>query len=387
MLIRLSLNRLGSCRSILALAFLAPLAAGASGCWRQHDTAVDYSLVPLENANAPAGSIWVRAYDTNLACPDGEYASFYAVWDELAPEPAPVAIVFHSGAFDYVSNPAAEDPTIGTHYATVNRLSAAWAKERVFFTLGMWSPDDEKTEQSTGAIATALAQSGALAIYPANCWGDLWHNEKITNKNDYRTDGFYREGLTFAWWMTQLIVNQAFASAQDFTPPVRVDGSKLYLFGLGDGGRAVGEVLLRATSIQSSDVKPVFGGVFVDSSPDDLSYYLINTQYTQQIRGLQRIFYEDSEPYGHYSLLNYLGGTPLKGGRGSTGSYVVPSQMDIIWSSQDSIVADDMIEPMATRASALGGKVTDTQLSGHVFSSSSITIANDVVNEVFSLNR
>jgi hypothetical protein len=387
---RLPSSRRGNRHLLPVLATVALLGLAGTGCWRLHDTAVDYGIVPLRNENTSKGSVWVRAYDTDLACPDGEYASFYVVYDDEAREPAPVAIVFHSGAFDYVTNSVGTDPTVGTHYATANRLSAAWAKERVFFTLGMWEPEDEVIEKSNGSLATALAQKGVVTLYPANCWGDLWHNERLTNRNDFNTDSFYREGLTFAWWMVQLLVNQSFATAQGFDPPMEIDASKIYLFGLGDGGRAIPEVLLRSGNLQSTDLAPTFAGVFLDSSPDDLSYYLQNTQYVPQIKGLQRIFFEDDEPYGHYSLLHFLSGTPLMGGGGTSSTYVVPKSLDVVWSSQDNVVTDDMIEPLTRRVEQWNGyqghlaETTNTQLPGHVFVNSNISLANDAVNTIFA---
>ena len=66
----------------------------------------------------------------------------------------------------------------------------------------------DPSENNTGALATALLDANVVQLYPANCWGDLWHNQADETDNNYDLESFNRSGRTFAYWMTQLIQNR-----------------------------------------------------------------------------------------------------------------------------------------------------------------------------------
>ena len=50
-------------------------------------------------------------------------------------------------------------------------------------------PALDPAEVNDGTLPAALANSGAFTLYPANCWGDLWHNEDYYSPNDWDADG------------------------------------------------------------------------------------------------------------------------------------------------------------------------------------------------------
>ena len=142
-----------------------------------------------------------------------------------------------------------------------------------------------------------MANRGFVQILPGNCWGDLWHNEEGVQYNDVTRDGFDRNGRTFAWWMVRIASDPAFATTRGIEFPVPIDPSQLYLFGLGDGGRGVLEML-------THDSAPEIKGALVDSTPDNLAAYTAYPDvFREEIEGISRIFGEEAlENIGEYSL-------------------------------------------------------------------------------------
>lgn len=363
----------------------------SAGCWKEHDTAIDASVVRLDNDHVGDLEILIHTYETELACPDGGNASFYVVVPESVQEPAPVAVLFHSGAFDYVKSPSATDFLDGTHYADENRLTASWSQERVFFTLGMWDAGATTYERQTGALPVALAGRGVVTIIPGNCWGDLWHNEISYQENDEGLDRFPRNGRGFAWWMLRILFEEDFAVSHDFTLPVEVDSSQTYLFGIGDGGRAIPELLLRMAD-PASDLRPEIAGFFMDSTPDDLSYYLSTDDRRRngadELAVLDRLMPDakknpKAQPYGYFSLLHLLGGTPLgdKGGDPVTVD-LTGMRSYIVWSQNDNDLPDEMIEPTTELLKKAGGTVENTARDGHTFANSDIAVAGRVLASI-----
>ena len=170
-------------------------AALLSGCWKLDDEIVDYGLIAMDNEFVDV-DVLIETVPTTLACPDGEYAEFYMVYRSDIQDDPPVALVFHSGGFDYVENPSFSDPLDGRHFRdSEDRLRFSWASTRIFGVFGMWGSDElDKNEYHTGALPAVLAKQGVLAIYPPNCWGDLWHNEQSRQTNNENEDGYYRNG-------------------------------------------------------------------------------------------------------------------------------------------------------------------------------------------------
>lgn len=387
-----------------------------SGCWRT-DEPVSYSTIYLENPSLEAETM-VQTYTTQLSCPgsrdaaDTEAARFYAVYrSDIQPDP-PVAIVFHSGAFDYVVNPRAANPLEGDHFRSTtgtwaaDRLSRSWASERVFSTLGMGDPEVDPGETHTGTLAAWLANRGVLALYPANCWGDLWHNEQGSMaENDYGGDYFYRNGRTFAWWMvaglTGLVnvkVVDENGETSDFTPPVpvTVDPANalpiLSLIGLGDGGRGVGELALRMTDDDLYDasqellIPPIYS-MMVDSSPDALAPYVTGSLAAYDAAGLGRIFYEAdlAGNINNYSVNRYLVNAWSSADRED-----LPEKLLLAWSSGDSQISPDSIQPLVDRVQAIidlgyGEQfmIQDRVANQHVFTNNDDMLAKQAVSWLF----
>ena len=91
------------------------------------------------------------------------------------------------------------------------------------------------------SLPAALADAGAFTMYPANCWGDLWHNEYGYSVND-PAEGFTRNGRYLAWVMSAIASPDA-ATAVYWQGelgrdnlPIQLDFSSVALVGLGGGG-------------------------------------------------------------------------------------------------------------------------------------------------------
>ena len=175
---------------------------GAMGCFSPQPEAFDVETLSFENAFTENDDIVIQPYEyTGLVCPDGSAATFYTVYREGLTEAAPLVILFHSGAFDYVIDPNTDDPLRGDHYRDESRLDGQWANQKIFETLGLVPGDG--TEENLGALPAALADAGAFTLYPSNCWGDLWHNEYGYSVND-PSEGFTRNGRYLAWVMSAI---------------------------------------------------------------------------------------------------------------------------------------------------------------------------------------
>jgi len=258
---------------------------------------VEVAFAP--EAGGPEG--WtVERFDTELICPDGDPAPFYVVYntsqdarlDETV-EPGPLAIVFHSGSFDYVESPIVEDPTAGLHFAGENRLSADWAVRQVFTTLGMY-PASTSAEKHTGTLPAALAEAGIPMLLPANCYGDYWHNRTAYRENSFESDLFFRDGRTVAEFAWQYATTE-FPPHKPVALPIHVDPAQIHLIGLGEGGRAVGELM--AIRDTSGDLAHFPATISVDSHVDDLTAYNANTSlFAETITGLNRIFPTSENP-------------------------------------------------------------------------------------------
>ena len=274
-----------------------------TGCWNLEVPAEVDAVVPfVPDVGAPEG--WrVDGFDMELRCPDGNPGRFYLVYPEdkaAAPdqqrELLPLAIVFHSGSFDFVGDPKANDPTSGRSYQQTlseeKRITWEWAVNRVFATLGMY-PNDDGVEYNTGALPAALAEKGIAMMLPINCWGDWWHNRSSVEQNNFESDFFLRDGRTAAEF-AYLHATTAFPPGNPLELPIGIDANRVYLIGLGEGGRAVSELIsLRET------IGDTLGGflyrpaaIVLDSPIDDLRPYYDNDSEAFQIirSGLNRIF-------------------------------------------------------------------------------------------------
>lgn len=352
-----------------------------AGCFTPAPEPLVFETLPFENDYTQATSIVLQpfTYD-DLLCPDGEPAAFYAVYRTDITEAAPIVIVFHSGALDYVKAPNLEDPLAGAHLTTENRMTAEWASSRVFQTLGLLQ-DDDTVEINAGTLPAALADANAFTLYPANCWGDLWHNEDSYSPNLWDADGgVHRQGRFLAWAMTRF----ASKDPSDATSwrsrfgldalPIPLDASGVTLIGLGEGGRAMSELYRRIADAGDANF-PTIDGILIDSTMDNL--YPINyapTGYEEQKAAYARIFPEESTgDIGMYSLDRWLR------------EHALTNPLSVIWSSADPRVPDESIsglislESMTPAVDALM-EVTDMAEARHVFINNDIQLAREQVD-------
>jgi len=320
------------------------------GCWpNDADRAsLDFTQLPYDNEYLTDATATVTFFDTDLPCPTGEGTRFAAVYPDASDGPAPVAIVLHSGAFDYLI----EGSLDGAHYYNPPRLDRGWAVSKVWETLGLSLDEIDASEENLGTLPAALAEAGFVQLYPANCWGDLWHNEQGVQDNDYEQESFSRNGRTIAGWMTQLVTDEAFASDRGFSVPVELDPSQIFLIGLGEGGRGVTELLLRGQT-------PDIAGVLLDSVPDDLAPYVDPlTTFSDIEVGLERI-------YGAKNLANISDWSMralIEGGA------ALPPRVGLVWSDGDPRLPLDTIAPTADAISQLPGAwVSNQRSTGHIF--------------------
>jgi hypothetical protein len=327
----------------VALRFTARLVAGVApalaawGCWKG-----EYAQIPPgafrfqpEFAGAPAD--WsVAPIDVGLSCPDDESAPMYLLYPDASAEegsePLPVALLFVSGAFDFVYAPDPGSPLLGTHFAEPPRLTASWAIDHVFVTLGM-SPDRSDREIHDGRLPAALASRGVAVLLPANCWGDLWANDRALHPNDFAADFFFRDGRSSAAWSHGIVSDPAFAEAFDVVLPVPLDPARVFAVGLGEGGRAVAELL---SLDGDGDGAPdrALAGALVDSPPDDLRPYFDDPGlYGPTVEGLSRIF-----PDG-----------PAAAEAGSLWAAPLPERFGLVWSPADPVLVPGALEALLGR--------------------------------------
>ena len=309
------------------------------GCFAPAAPEFTFDEVRFENDYTNAENIALRAFRwSDLLCPDGEPAEFYAVYREDITEPAPLVLFFHAGAFDYVVQPDLADPLGGEHYAPQDRMNAVWASEKVFETFGLLPGGAiDAAEVNAGTLPAVLADKATVTLYPANCWGDLWHNETGYTINDANADaGVTRQGRFLAWAMTRLASKNEeertfYQGLFGFdTLPVPIDTSGIYVVGLGEGGRALPELLRRAQSTGDANMPDVRGAI-LDSVMDNLYTLASNPQaFPAQREGLERVFYQHVDnDIGQFSLGRYYGERAL--------TYPI----DFRWSSEDPLVPDD----------------------------------------------
>ncbi len=347
------------------------------GCFSPDVPQLEITTIPFDNGHQRATDAVLQTltYD-GLLCPDGEPASFFAVYREGLTDPAPIALVFHDGAFDYVVSPDLQDPLVGTHYRLQNRLTAEWARTRVFETLGLVdSESGGPGEENTGALAAALVDEGVFAIYPANCWGDLWHNEYGYHRN-IGTEGFERNGRFMAWAAAAIASKDAVEAATYRTRlgldelPIPLDPATVYAVGLGDGGRAPMELAFRAGNT------PDFAGTLLDATPDRLDYYIANAAtFPDEVTGMERIFDEETELAGAYSTDRYLAA------RGFGGTF--RNRLVLYYSSADPSVPDGTLAPLIAQAAARPELIVqDTGLTAHISLNADQSLADSAVNQL-----
>ncbi|MCB9796968.1 MAG: hypothetical protein H6741_30155 [Alphaproteobacteria bacterium] len=360
-----------------------------TGCWTFPDTS-GFDVVPFDSAVAQTTTGVVSTVETNLDCPDGEKARFYIVYDEAITEPAPVAIVFHSSAFDYVISPQPDSPLIGASFAGAeSRISWSWGVRKVWETFGLHE-QIEASEANLGTLPAALLDAGVVGIYPINCWGDYWHNARGTEyENDVAAEYIERNGGTFAWWMIRMLFESSFADTQGISIPPAIDTQQIHLVGLGDGGRGVIDLL------STQDFAPA--SVLLDSPIDDLTDLTVIPEYN---RGLARIFAydandESTQPDWRYwsmwwmiQRVHYNGPSDFP----AIGDLRDNGRLALVYSSNDPQIPAGNLDPFAAKLTGADGEgdpwipdperacAMDLGRAGHVFTNSDQGLAREIVD-------
>jgi hypothetical protein len=381
---------------------LAPLALLVA-CFTPAAEKPLFDELGFENPLVNSPDVVLRPFTWDeLRCPDGAPATMYAVYRSGLAEPAPVVVVFHAGALDYrtatpadaVPDTAAADDTAtdaadGTHYAGEDRLNAAWAGRKVFETFGMLpGAGADPAEVNLGAIPAALADAGAFALYPANCWGDLWHNEDGYTPNDWSLDGFHRQGRFIAWAATRIMSRDAEERAtwrarfglESLPVPLQGDGAgetpTVSFVGLGDGGRAVAELYRRAVEAPDPNF-PAVKRILLDSTMDNLAPIATNpAQYPELAGALERIFFEDvGGDIGRYSLSRWYA---------ESGRPTAP--LEFVWSSEDPQLPDVTVEGVEALGTSRPSLVTVTNTGelAHVLLNDEETPAREAVDRLLA---
>jgi len=337
-----------------------------TGCWKPAEdlSVLSFDQVPYDNPYLTSTDAVVSAFDTQLTCPDGSPSRIFMVHRQELAEDAPVAIVLHSGAFDYVVDPSDQGYLEGRHYRVETRLSRAWSVAKMWETLGLSGVAVDPSEENLGTLPAALTDAGYVQLYPGNCWGDLWHNEEGYQDSAFTLEGFPRNGRTVAHWMIRMAVEPDFAASQGVTFPTTLDPSAIDLIGLGEGGRGVTELLLR-------DDMPAIRGAVWDSTPDDLGPYLDDPDTHQSyVDGLARIFVdEDLARIDDWSLT------------AAAAAGALPGRVAYLWSDGDPRQEDALMAAGAQAvASVSGAWVENLETPRHVFLNGDLELATGMVN-------
>jgi hypothetical protein len=356
-----------------------------AGCFSPQGDPLSFETLPFENGYTQFPDIVLRPFSyPELLCPDGEPSVFYAVYREGLTEPAPIVLFLHAGAFDYVKNPDPEEPLAGPHYRDDSRFTAEWAGNKVFETFGELPGESlDPSEINEGTLPAALADAGAFTLYPANCWGDLWHNEDFYSANDWDADGgIHRQGRFLAWWMTRIASSDA-AEATEWrasygldTLTVPLDASGIYVVGLGEGGRGAAELLRRTRDAADANMPPI-KGMILDSTMDKLySVFANTTAYGAFDTGLERIFPDFATStegdIGRYSLDRWIG------------DFGLTQSLQVVWSSEDPQVPDETLFDLINRQSAYPTLMTveDKGTAEHVFLNNDAQAARRAVDRL-----
>lgn len=256
-----------------------------TGCWKLDRSALEGDRIPFTPAALDVSGWVVEDRAIDLDCPDGEPARVYFVYPADPTGPLPTAVLYHSGSFDFVLDPDPTAPLAGPHLSDPSRLEGAWAARMAFATLGMY-PAPLPGELHRGSLPGTLADRGVAVVMPINCWGDWWHNGTGAD-NDFEGDFFFRTGRTAATWAYRSVAEPDFAETISLDLPFEPDPNALYAIGLGEGGRAVGEILHLDTN-EDGQPDHLPRAIAIDSLIDDLATLPIAQPATTV--GLARIF-------------------------------------------------------------------------------------------------
>ena len=295
----------------------------------------------------------VSVTDLPLNCPDGKNSTLTMIRPIVPGEATSTTLLFHSGSFDYTYT----DVGAQKQFRSSNSLTRDWALRRVFTTIGQYV-DDVEDDALTGAIAQALVEQSSQILIPGNCWGDLWHNGIDPDyTNDTELDGFARLGGDAAWWTYRLVTEPGFANAMGLADGDALLGDPVFGVGLGEGARAVSEIIARNGR---------FNGAVLDSTPDDLDVYYNNLdEYQSIVTGLERIFPATGVPANASSIAVV---TPL------------PTHTVYLYSSLDERVPTELhVKAVNLLGTDANHWVKDLSVRGHNLSGQDLRTARESV--------
>ena len=277
--------------------WLTGCALFASACWTTEFPQLEDTVLPFAPRGAEAPADWlVQAWPQgDMICPDGEPAQFWLVYPdpEVEERTLPMAVVFHD---DVIDQPiSAEMPSMSAG-RDVSALTADHAARRVFSLLGMG------VEDGTGALVSALAESGHMVVLPSNCWGDLYANSIEGRANDVTIEGFSRRGFDAAEFGFRMVSDNAWATVNRVELPQTADYSAPVAIGMGHGGRAIGELLAEEFVMPTA---------VVDSSLDHTGALRDRADlFGAELAALDAVFADDTD-----AELGSLANTPILAGR------------------------------------------------------------------------
>lgn len=351
-----------------------------AGCWQLDLPEVDRDTAPFDPpVGAPDG--WtVERFSTPIRCPDGEDARFYMLYPEAFDprvhedvQALPLAILLHSGSLDFVSEPRPGRLFDGGSWREEGggglRLSGEWAFTHVFTTLGIY-PNYDPVELHAGALPAALAAKGIPVMLPANCWGDLWHNRSGVSPNNYPGDLFFREGRLMAE-LAWRYATTPYPPSNPVELPVRVDPSRIYLIGLGEGARGVSELLHANNESGARLARPA--AAVVDSPLDDYRRFEDlegGTGFGATRVALRRIFPDGPDSYAEGSF----GTLPLSR---------FPERFGVVFSELNSRLPEGANDTLLDRLDELPASNTwllRSTRQAHVLSNTDVTLARSIAN-------
>lgn len=329
-----------------SVVWLSLVALPIAGCWKTELSTItgDHLSYRPTNLEVPPG--WdVQSFDLLLVCPDGEPGVVHLVYPEEPSGPMKAAVLFPAGAFDYVLSPIPGDVVTGPHLENPPRLSRDWAVEQTFATLGMY-PDPTPEGPDAGSLVAALANKDIAVLIPGNCWGDWWHNVQGQQENQFAApngDFFFRNGRAAADWSYRFLKDPAFAAGQQITLPIEIDQEHVYVLGIGEGTRGVGEFLsVDNNGDGTPDHTP--RGIVLDSPVDDLGVYYVDTSlFASTVTGLNRIFPGGPETLAKGALTGDVA--------------VLPDRTLATWSVLDPEIPDTANDALKAKVEAAGGVV------------------------------
>lgn len=237
-----------------------------------------------------------------------------------------------------------------------NKLTRRWAARKLKNFLALVPPDNPDPEGNGGAIAAALANADTVAVYPMNCWGDLWHG---TGHEDPQ-DGFARQGLDFArtalaWTETEF----------------QTDPSRRFVWGTSAGGHGVAELVKHGES---------FVRYVADAPVDYLPAILNQSPNPEASREVARRIYEGIDDIDHIGSFSLWHAVSVDQAR---------PEIMYIYSCNDIVLTDSEITGRAAQAILTHYEPTEqharltagaTDIRGHVFTNSALGVAESVTD-------